>query len=388
MPCGRADAGLQREGRICPSHWWDMAWFPLCLLPLSCMDGQASYVHHPTGENQPTSSVIIEGQTSRAMDCPSPVGFLERTDSIGTNESPEEEVFGHIQDVVVDQFGTIYILDSQSGEIKAFDLEGRHLFTGGGLGGGPNEFVNPADLILPATNTLLVVDRGGWLKEVDLSTPDRIVGLRATPLPYSPTSGCSIGDTIFVRGGVQSGNTIQAHTVDGSRVRSFGSPYQSTSSHISWQLSRGTIACDQATGTVVDVSLLFPFVRGYSTTGEHKWTAKFSDFLQMEIVERTDIGGLGFRGRTAHELGLRALPLGGGDILVQTMRRYPVEPGNHEMGTKVRSFLIRSHDGSGHLFSDALPLILAVHGTTFIGMEEDPFPRVIFLENSNPYGGS
>ncbi len=86
-----------------------------------------------------------------------PVLELKEELSLGGASAEGEEAFGRIRHVVVDDAGTIYVLDSQSAHIKVFDSSGKYVRTIGRKGQGPGEIESPLTLsINPSTGELAV----------------------------------------------------------------------------------------------------------------------------------------------------------------------------------------------------------------------------------------
>lgn len=77
---------------------------------------------------------------------------------IGSVDSDGPELFGRIMDLEVDDEGRIYVLESQSNELRIFDANGRHLTTSGRKGGGPGEFAQPLMLAWGPDGNLWIVD--------------------------------------------------------------------------------------------------------------------------------------------------------------------------------------------------------------------------------------
>jgi hypothetical protein len=67
---------------------------------------------------------------------------------IGSFDDPGAYSFGQIIALDVDDYGRIWVLESQAAEVRVFDTDGRHVRTTGGKGGGPGEFAGPAHLQL------------------------------------------------------------------------------------------------------------------------------------------------------------------------------------------------------------------------------------------------
>ena len=76
--------------------------------------------------------------------------ILELTEelSLGGPDVQGDYAFGRLKDVVVDDSGSIYVLDQQNSHVKVFDAYGKCTRTIGRLGQGPGEFEGPMTLSL------------------------------------------------------------------------------------------------------------------------------------------------------------------------------------------------------------------------------------------------
>ncbi|MCX6568526.1 MAG: 6-bladed beta-propeller [Candidatus Aminicenantes bacterium] len=86
-----------------------------------------------------------------------PVLELKEDLSIGGPEAQGEYAFGEIRTFVVDDEGSIYVLDTQSDHIKVFDRSGKYVRTIGRKGQGPGELENPMTLSFNRTAGELAV---------------------------------------------------------------------------------------------------------------------------------------------------------------------------------------------------------------------------------------
>jgi hypothetical protein len=86
-----------------------------------------------------------------------PVLELKEDLSLGGVDAQGDCAFGDIRDIVVDDAGVIYVLDSENFHIKAFDPSGKFLRTIGRKGQGPGEFEIPLMMSLVKTRGELAV---------------------------------------------------------------------------------------------------------------------------------------------------------------------------------------------------------------------------------------
>lgn len=77
-----------------------------------------------------------------------PVLELKEDFSLGGPDAEGEYAFGQIRTLVVDDEGSIYVLDTQNAHVKVFDRSGKYVRTIGRKGQGPGEFSGPRALSL------------------------------------------------------------------------------------------------------------------------------------------------------------------------------------------------------------------------------------------------
>ena len=80
------------------------------------------------------------------------------------NVDMEQEafLFGEIEDLLIDQDGTLYVLDSLVANVKVFSSKGRYLRTIGREGDGPGETRAPGDIEFMSDGTLAFVSKLNW----------------------------------------------------------------------------------------------------------------------------------------------------------------------------------------------------------------------------------
>ncbi len=96
--------------------------------------GDYTEVENPQTPMQKPSTIVLEEQWR-----------------LGTED--DDEIFGVITDVISDDDGNLYMLDSQLNEVKVYDADGEYLRTIGREGEGPGEFRNAFNLFrIPGGN--------------------------------------------------------------------------------------------------------------------------------------------------------------------------------------------------------------------------------------------
>ena len=84
---------------------------------------------------------------------------LEKIWSI-EDDGKQHFLFGILEDVLIDDSGLVFILDSQTSNVKVFSPEGKYIASYGGQGEGPGEFRNPGSLVTMPDSSLGVVSKG------------------------------------------------------------------------------------------------------------------------------------------------------------------------------------------------------------------------------------
>lgn len=78
--------------------------------------------------------------------------------SIETKEGEEEYMFNRVRGIDVDPRGNIYILDSQSVQVRVFDKNGLFLRTFGHRGQGPGEMERPMFIQITPDQEVVISD--------------------------------------------------------------------------------------------------------------------------------------------------------------------------------------------------------------------------------------
>lgn len=90
----------------------------------------------------------------------SPVLELKEDLSLGGSRVVGDYAFGNIRNFVVDEQGSIYVLDGKSYCVQAFDSRGKYIRTIGRKGQGPGDLDSPLSLALNRTSDELLVLQG------------------------------------------------------------------------------------------------------------------------------------------------------------------------------------------------------------------------------------
>lgn len=101
-------------------------------------------------------------------------------------EDDEDIIFGVVSDIVADEQGNLYLLDSQLNEVMVFTRDGEYLRSIGREGEGPGEFRRPSGMFLTPEGNVAVLQ----------SMPGRIILMTADgepignhPVPEAPDGG-------------------------------------------------------------------------------------------------------------------------------------------------------------------------------------------------------
>ncbi len=166
---------------------------PALLLGLTaCGTSDAADPAQPTRETLANGAVAI-----RYPALPPQSGTpLHHSVSVGVMDGDPHKIFGDIRSLEADSAGTVYVLDHQSSEIRAFDASGNYLRTLTRKGSGPGELMAANGIQMTDRGTLWVQDHGQWqLIELSLQG-EEIQRLKMPVLAYG-----YIWDGLFDRAG-------------------------------------------------------------------------------------------------------------------------------------------------------------------------------------------
>ena len=138
--------------------WW------LALGPLACSDSGTSHASSAAATDSAGVQIVVNssplwgpGEGWRVT----PEPLL----SLGAVDTPLAQQFHHIEGVTRMSDGTVVVLNTGSGEVRAFNSEGSHLWSAGGLGPGPGEMSDHRGkrLLRLKGDTLLVISEPTWI---------------------------------------------------------------------------------------------------------------------------------------------------------------------------------------------------------------------------------
>ena len=124
---------------------------------LASVTGAAAF-----GQDKWKGTVVKEGEVTIVRNpkeplYKTPVLELKEDLSLGGPEAQGDYAFGQIRTFIVDDAGSIYVLDQQSSHVKVFDASGKYVRTIGRQGQGPGELENPMTLSFNRTAGELAV---------------------------------------------------------------------------------------------------------------------------------------------------------------------------------------------------------------------------------------
>ena len=115
-----------------------------------------------SGQDKWKGTVVKEGEVTVVRNpkeplYKTPVLELKEDLSLGGPEAQGDYAFDEIRTFIVDDAGSIYVLDQQSSHVKVFDASGKYVRTIGRQGQGPGELENPMTLSFNRTAGELAV---------------------------------------------------------------------------------------------------------------------------------------------------------------------------------------------------------------------------------------
>ncbi|HUT08581.1 MAG TPA: 6-bladed beta-propeller, partial [Candidatus Latescibacteria bacterium] len=115
-----------------------------------------------SGQDKWKGTIVKEGDVTLVKNpkeplYKTPVLELKEDLSLGGAEAQGDYAFGEVRTFVVDEAGSIYVLDSQASHVKVFDKVGKYVRTIGRQGQGPGELESPMTLSFNRTSGELAV---------------------------------------------------------------------------------------------------------------------------------------------------------------------------------------------------------------------------------------
>lgn len=147
------------------------------LVIASCGDSAvAEFAWSGTMDTLSTGQIVVTNPSQGIWGDSNGWRMLEEV-RIGRLDGSGPDVFGRIRDLMVDDEGRVWVLDSQAKQIRVFDVGGRHVWSAGGPGSGPGEFQQPMRSDVSPNGDVWVVDPGNQRVTV-LDTAGNLEGVK------------------------------------------------------------------------------------------------------------------------------------------------------------------------------------------------------------------
>lgn len=133
---------------------WQCTLFAVSGAALACITESSGTPAAGVRDTLADGTVVVRYERSFAPRAPALAPDL----SIGVMEGDLNYVFGDVRGIEADSAGTIYVLDYQAAEVRAYDAEGRYLHTLTRKGRGPGELTEANGMILIGDSALWIQD--------------------------------------------------------------------------------------------------------------------------------------------------------------------------------------------------------------------------------------
>ncbi|SHK57782.1 6-bladed beta-propeller [Rhodothermus profundi] len=187
----------------------------------------------------------------------------------GWGESDPWTLFGEIGDVAQDRKGRIFVLDKENTVVRVFSSDGSYLFSIGGKGEGPGEFLYPEWLELDDYDTLYVTDRRRKI-EVFVPAETGYAYYRTILLPITPSGGLCVNDSsLFISQHTSWRDSLIYHlNKQGDLIGKFGNiDYMTENRLVRMFITRNYIVCDFKKQRIFLVYRNAPLIQIYKTDG-------------------------------------------------------------------------------------------------------------------------
>lgn len=126
----------------------------------ACSPGQTSNLEGAVSRDTlPNGTVVVHYGEMPAGE----VALAEIDLSLGEIEGDPNFIFGDVRGIEAGRDGTIYVLDYQASEVRAYDDEGRFLRKVASRGKGPGEITEANGMVLVGDSILWIQDHGQWM---------------------------------------------------------------------------------------------------------------------------------------------------------------------------------------------------------------------------------
>ena len=130
------------------------------ILLAACSPGQSSNLERAVSRDTlPNGTVVVHyGELPMGE-----VALAETDLSIGEVEGDPNFIFGSVRSIDAGLDGTIYVLDYQAAEVRAFDAGGRFVRKVANRGAGPGEITEANGMVLVGDSILWIQDHAQWM---------------------------------------------------------------------------------------------------------------------------------------------------------------------------------------------------------------------------------
>lgn len=342
---------------------------------------------HPTANNIPPVTdlrfVLYEEGGERGVEQMF-IDFIElESQTIGIREGDKLEMFGFVQDLVTDDNGTLYVLDSRYNEVRVYNHS--HFLIGrfGSAGVGPEEFAYPRSLAITEGGArIIVLDRYGWVKV--FSRQDSTFRFESSfSVVIDPWDMCAMNGHVYIRAySAELGAIIHKYSHNGDLVASFGQPYDSPNPFVRQSLSgKGQLVCSEKHRIVGSIRRNVPLLTGYSEAGEIVWRVKFGDFKSAQVIEKQKEDGrpsILFKVPVSGEsVFSTAFSDASGDFFVQYVT---INDSTDEVPTKRHLFKVQAQTGEGTYLGRTNMRVYAIGAEHVFAGVNRPYPQVVIHE--------
>lgn len=304
-----------------------------------------------------------------------PVLLADKVAEIGSANGQREYRFGRIEDAAATDRGVIFALDSRLSVIRAFDMNGRFLFSASGPGRESGRMFVPIALTFESPNKLLLLDAGNSRVTTFEIAADRLRLAGEFSIDFSPFDICTMSGRVYILG-LKGGKVIHEYTDRGRYVRSFGDPFGPKHLRSFGPLARGHIRCADVIGKIVIASAYTPEVRGYERTGILAWTTTLADF--QPVLLKSVPNGVRFQMPPEGKYQLVTALMGlSNQVIVLQLSTVTTSRTRRRALLAGEARFLSAADGRLLGAQVGLPPFLAMQSPLFFSRAEEPFQRLV-----------
>jgi len=351
---------------------------------------------HPTEKN-----LTVEGQVADVVDTADAdpahwekgaeharrIEKARKSAAFGKRSGSRERMIGGVQDVALSG-NRVYLLDSKHKEVRTYRIDGTLEKRIGGPGRGPKEFQHPQAIGQLGEGHLFVVDRNRSVKVIE-KTGAEFKFKDSFRLNHMPLDACALGGNVVTMGLQDEGEETVLHVYSrsGEHLRSFGQPYEADYQLARRAMSRGAIACERKSGTIIAMFRNVPILRAYSVDGKILWKSKLGAFRPIEVKEIVEDGRPGLRHRTPEGWSDQVTTVTDGPdetvlVQVRSLFRSGGRAGTVS-DTTFRTYLFSGKTGSGTPVGRRVPRVRTSSNRMVVVGSNSPFPRIEILRMGN-----